>query len=195
MANPEQAVTRTPATEPGAQARRVEGRPFQLRPYRIFLYLVLIFGGLAAVLPFFWMLSSSLMTLGETINRQWLPAAPQFQNYVEAWNQAKFARYFTNSVIITAITCLGLVTTSVLAGYAFARIRFFGRDVIFAVLISTLMIPEFGHGDPQLPADPRHDHSAAGWVLVEQPGGADDAIYGQRLQHLPAAPVLRAGAG
>jgi ABC-type glycerol-3-phosphate transport system permease component len=82
------------------------------------------------------------MTLGETINRQLLPSQPQFQNYVDAWNQAHFARFFWNSVIITAVTIAGLLVTSILAGYAFARIRFVGRDVIFAILLSTLMIPE-----------------------------------------------------
>lgn len=109
---------------------------------RVFLYSALIFGALVALLPFYWMISTSLMTLGETINRKWLPEIPQYVNYVEAWAQADFAKYFLNSVIITATTLLGIMTTSVLAGYAFARINFFGRNVIFAILLSTLMIPE-----------------------------------------------------
>lgn len=121
--------------------RRPHGAP-AVRLSRALVYAVLALGAAAAVIPFFWMISTSLMNLGETINRQWLPDVPQFQNYVEAWTQAKFARYFWNSVIITAVTCAGLLTTSTLAGYAFARIRFFGRDVIFALLLSTLMIPE-----------------------------------------------------
>jgi len=95
-----------------------------------------------AFLPFFWMTSTSLMTLGETINRKWLPAAPQFQNYIDAWEQAKFAKYFMNSVIITVTTVVGLVVTSTLAGYAFGRIKFWGRDAIFAILLATMMIPE-----------------------------------------------------
>ena len=67
---------------------------------------------------------------------------PQLSNYQQAWVQASFAKYFLNTVIITATTILGLLITSTLAGYAFGRIRFFGRDVIFALLLSTMMIPE-----------------------------------------------------
>jgi ABC-type glycerol-3-phosphate transport system permease component len=109
---------------------------------RVVLYLILIIGAILAIIPFFWMVSTSLMTLGETINRQWLPKVPQFSNYQQAWVQASFAKYFLNTVIITATTIIGLLITSTLAGYAFGRIHFFGRDVIFALLLSTMMIPE-----------------------------------------------------
>ena len=98
-------------------------------------------GVLLALVPFFWMLSSSLMTYGETATRQWLPDVPQFSNYTEAWREADFSKYFWNSVIITAVTLAGQLTTSILAAYAFARIRFFGREFIFALLLSTMMIP------------------------------------------------------
>ncbi len=114
----------------------------KLKPGRLFLYFVLIAGAIIAILPFFWMISTSLMTLGETINRVWLPAKPQLENFITAWSEARFAQYFLNSVIITAITIAGLLTTSILAGYAFGRIHFFGRDVLFALLLSTMMIPE-----------------------------------------------------
>ncbi len=71
-----------------------------------------------------------------------LPEIPQWENYINAWNEAKFAKYFVNSVIITITTVVGLLITSVLAGYAFGRMKFWGRDVIFALLLSTMMIPE-----------------------------------------------------
>lgn len=114
----------------------------RFRPERLVMYLVLILGAVLAILPFYWMVSTSLMTLGETIQRRWLPEIPQFVNYQVAWSEARFSRYFFNSVIVTVTTIVGLVTTSVLAGYAFARIRFFGRDFIFGILLSTMMIPE-----------------------------------------------------
>lgn len=115
---------------------------FRVKPDRVLLYLILIFGAVLATIPFFWMVSTSLMTLGETITRQWVPKAPQLTNYKEAWYEAKFYKYFLNSVIITSTTLVGLLTTSILAGYAFGRIKFWGRDVIFAFLLSTMMIPE-----------------------------------------------------
>lgn len=113
-----------------------------IRPGRLGLYLVLILGALLAMVPFFWMVSTSLMTLGETIVRQWVPESPQWDNYLVAWKEARFSKYFMNSVIITFTTMAGLLTTSVLAGYAFARIKFWGRDFLFTLLLATMMIPE-----------------------------------------------------
>ncbi len=109
---------------------------------QVVMYSILIAGAVVAIFPFFYMVSTSLMTLGETINRQWLPKAPQFSNYTEAWEQAKFYKYFMNSVIITLVTLAGLLFTSTLAAYSFARIKFWGREIIFTILLSTMMIPE-----------------------------------------------------
>ena len=106
------------------------------------VYLVLLFGAIIAITPFFYVISTSFMTLGEAINRQWVPDSLQFVNYERAWNEADFAEYFFNSVLITATTIAGLLVTSTLAAYAFARIRFPARDLIFTVLLATLMIPE-----------------------------------------------------
>ena len=114
----------------------------RIRPGRLVLYVILFLGAFLAFIPFFWMVSTSLMTLGETINKQWLPAVPQFGNFTEAWTEARFAKYFMNSIIITLVTITGLVSTSVLSGYAFARIRFLGKNVIFTLLLATMMIPE-----------------------------------------------------
>jgi multiple sugar transport system permease protein len=138
MANPSTTLQSTQPTH----SRRIRMPGFKIKPVRLVLYLILIFGAVLAVLPFFWMVSTSLMTLGETINRQWLPKAPQFINYVKAWKEANFAKYLWNTVIITFTTMAGLLFTSLLAGYAFARINFFGREFIFGLLLATMMIPE-----------------------------------------------------
>jgi ABC-type glycerol-3-phosphate transport system permease component len=106
------------------------------------LYLVLLVMALVALAPFGWMASTSLMTRGETITRQWLPSAPQVQNYGVAWTEGKFGTYLVNSILITVTTLAGLLPTSILAGYAFARIRFAGREAIFMALLSTMMLPE-----------------------------------------------------
>jgi ABC-type glycerol-3-phosphate transport system permease component len=138
MADHFQALESSPA-KPANNTARTAPR-FKLT--YVVLYAILILGAFLAIFPFFWMVSASLMTLGETINAQWLPKSPQFGNYIDAWVGAKFAKYFFNSVIIAAISVVGLLVTSILAGYAFARIRFFGRDTIFALLLATMMIPE-----------------------------------------------------
>lgn len=107
----------------------------------VVMYGILLLGAILAMLPFFWMVSASLMTYGETATRKWFPAVPQFVNYLEAWTEARFSKYFLNSVIITFTTLTGQLITSILAGYAFARIKFWGRDFLFALLLSTMMIP------------------------------------------------------
>ena len=104
-------------------------------------YTFLIIGALVAIVPFVWMISTSLMSLGEATGVRFFPSEIHLENYVNAWNEAQFAEYFVNSVQIVVITLVGQITFSVLAAYAFARIKFPGRDLIFGILLSTMMIP------------------------------------------------------
>jgi ABC-type glycerol-3-phosphate transport system permease component len=115
------------------------------RPIRwgmLVVYGILILGLAQAVLPFLWMVSWSLMTVNEVNFGRVLPAVPQFENYRSAWEQANFSQFMINSVRITAITLLGQLLFSIPAAYAFAKMRFWGRDVIFGLLLATLMIPD-----------------------------------------------------
>jgi ABC-type glycerol-3-phosphate transport system permease component len=109
---------------------------------RIFIYLILTLGAAAAVIPFLWMVSGSLMNLTEATGRAILPSTPQWGNYEEAWTEANFREYFVNSVIIAVITVSGQIIFCTFAGYAFARIRFPAKGFLFALLLTTLMIPE-----------------------------------------------------
>jgi len=108
---------------------------------KIFVYFVLGIGAFISLIPFVWMISTSLMSLGEALGSTFFPSELHFENYVEAWQIAQFSEYFINSILITLITLAGQVTFSVLAAYAFARIEFPGRDFIFSVMLSTMMIP------------------------------------------------------
>ncbi|MBC7814775.1 MAG: carbohydrate ABC transporter permease [Burkholderiales bacterium] len=105
-------------------------------------YFVLLIGVLFAILPFLWMLSTSLMTVGEITVGRLLPAQPLFFNYLDAWQRANFAQFMWNSARITAIQIVGTLLFCIPAAYAFARMRFFGRNVLFGVMLITLMIPE-----------------------------------------------------
>jgi ABC-type glycerol-3-phosphate transport system permease component len=117
-------------------------RIFSFRTLRnLVVYALLILGALIAIGPFLWMISTSLMSLGEAQGIRLIPSVLHFENYLLAWQEADFAEYFVNSVQITIITLLGELVFSVLAAYAFARIKFPGRDLIFGILLSTLMIP------------------------------------------------------
>jgi ABC-type glycerol-3-phosphate transport system permease component len=114
------------------------------------LLLLLVLGAFVSIIPFLFMVSHSLKTIAETITRssaipfdpKFWPRVPQWSNYRVAWQEARFGLYFRNSVIITAITVGGIVFTSSLSAYAFAKLRFVGRDLIFTILLSTLMIPQ-----------------------------------------------------
>jgi ABC-type glycerol-3-phosphate transport system permease component len=133
------------AAAPGKLAagreRRLALRFARLDLGRLLTYAVLLVGAAISLIPFLWMISTSLMTLGEAIGGRVLPSQLHFENYVEAWTTAKFSRFLLNSVMITGITLAGELTASVMAAYAFARMEFPGRKVIFGVLLSSMMIP------------------------------------------------------
>jgi ABC-type glycerol-3-phosphate transport system permease component len=81
------------------------------------------------------------MDLGEALGTTFFPSELHFENYAEAWRRADFTEYFVNSILITLITLVGQLTFSILAAYAFARMEFPGRDLIFNIMLSTMMIP------------------------------------------------------
>ena len=116
-------------------------KPVWIVLQNISTYILLTIGVLIAIFPFFWMISTSLMSLGESQGTYLLPSKVHFENYVNAWKEANFSLYMWNSVRITIMTLAGELTFSILAAYAFARIKFPGRDLIFTLLLSTMMIP------------------------------------------------------
>jgi len=109
---------------------------------KILIYVVLIVGAAVAIIPFLYTISSSLMTLTEANGRALLPSEPQWGNYIEAWTDASFGEYFWNSVIISALTVGGQLVFSTMAAYAFARMEFPGKNFLFTLMLSTLILPE-----------------------------------------------------
>lgn len=107
------------------------------------LYLVLTLGALYAAFPFVWMLLTSVKGYADATASPptWIPSHWHFENYKTAWQTAPFARYFINTFFIAGCVVVGATVTSVLAAYAFARMQFYGRNVLFVLLLSTLMIP------------------------------------------------------
>ncbi|HHV63427.1 MAG TPA: carbohydrate ABC transporter permease [Firmicutes bacterium] len=104
---------------------------------------VLTIGLLLSLTPFLWALITSLSTLKASVSwpPQIIPRPVMWQNYVEAWNKAPFGRFFINSFIQAFFVVIGQVITASLAGYAFARLRFPGRDALLLVVIGVIMIP------------------------------------------------------
>ena len=108
-----------------------------------FAYLVLIIGALIMVLPFFWMIISSLKTAAEvnTTPPTFWPKELVFENYVYAFEKAPFLRYFCNSLLVTIVCVACTMFTTILAAFAFSRLKFPGRDLLFSLLLSLMMIP------------------------------------------------------
>lgn len=110
---------------------------------KFFIYMVLILGCIITVIPFIWMISTSLKPFNEVflMPPKWIPSKIMWENYVEVQNKIPLLRYFLNSVLITLGITLGTVVTTVLAAFAFSRVKFWGRDIIFSIFIGTMMIP------------------------------------------------------
>ncbi len=109
----------------------------------ILKYAVLIIGALFTLLPFLWMIFSSLKTPTEIISipPTLLPSEPQWSNYAEAWKAAPFPRYFLNTLIVTFFSTLGVLVTAILSAFAFSRLNFPGKKLVFSLFLATLMIP------------------------------------------------------
>ncbi len=114
-------------------------------------YIILTIAGLAFAFPLFWTVSSSLQTWQElrSFEPHLLPAIPQWHNYVEVFEVVPYARWLTNSFIIVLITIPGTVLTATLTAYAFARFEFFGKNIWFILMLSTMMIPRIVTFIPQ----------------------------------------------
>ncbi len=134
-------MARTETANPSADRKRAKALVSRNLTEKLLTYLLLLFGAFLAIGPFIWMISTSLMTVGEAQGVHFLPTSFHFENYLQAWQEADFSLYIRNSVAITVITLAGELLCSTLAAYAFARIRFPGRDFIFTALLATMMIP------------------------------------------------------
>ena len=107
------------------------------------LYLMLTVGSVTMILPFLWMISTSLKTPPEALRfpPTWFPQIFDFSNYVDAWRAVPFPLYFLNTVFVAFTVMIVVLMTSSLAAYAFARMNFPGRETIFLLFLSMMMVP------------------------------------------------------
>jgi multiple sugar transport system permease protein len=124
----------TSGTRSGAARRRWRGPS----PWHLVLFpLALVMAG-----PLLWMVSTSLSTVEET--RRYppgLPASPHWSNFARAWTEQPFGHWLLNSAVVSVFCVVTNLVFCSLAGYAFARVRFFGKGLLFVVLLATLMVP------------------------------------------------------
>ena len=106
--------------------------------------LVLVIWAVLVLFPFYWMLLTSVKSYG-SYNSEYIPklftTSPTLENYASAFSQVPLARYFLNTAIFTVITTALMLFVTVLAAFAFSRLRFPGRNLIFAAFLALMMIP------------------------------------------------------
>lgn len=110
---------------------------------KVLLYVILIFTAFLMLIPFVWMLSASLKLNKDvfTFPIQWIPRPAQWSNYVKIWTKIPLVTYFMNTVKLTLIVTFLQLLTSSLAAYAFCKLEFKGKKVLFLGYIATIAMP------------------------------------------------------
>ena len=124
-------------------------------------YIILAVGAVFMIIPFLWMVLTSFKTYRETVKLpiQWLPSEWNFNTYIEVLKQLDLLRYYTNTILATVTTLVAMTLIASLAAYAFARMEFPGKNVIFALLLVVYMVP------PQMTMIPKYMMiTKLGWV-------------------------------
>ncbi len=136
-------VRRPDALGAGTRARyaTVGRRDTRRTLARWFLYAILLLGGLGMIFPFVWMIASSLKRAADIYSLSLIPPSPTLDNYREVLQRTEYVRWFTNSLVVAAITTVSVAFFDSLAGYTLAKFQFPGSFLIFIMILSTLMVP------------------------------------------------------
>ncbi len=112
-------------------------------PARVIVFIILLIGAATMVLPFLWMISTSLKqaNLVYTIPPQWIPDPVNWQNYVKIWTSSNLLTGIKNSCIISASVLVFCTLTSSMAAFAFSKLNFRFKNAIFVMLLTTMMVP------------------------------------------------------
>jgi ABC-type glycerol-3-phosphate transport system permease component len=123
--------------------RPARGRRLRRLVVDVLVYLLLLAGLASVILPFVYMVSSSLETAVQigSLTPQFIPNPLTWVNYQQVWNDLPIVRYYVNSAVVSIIITVGQLLTASMAAYAFARLKFRGRSTLFALYLGTLIIP------------------------------------------------------
>jgi multiple sugar transport system permease protein len=110
---------------------------------KVIAYLLLGLTAISMIFPFYWMVATSLKSESRVFAfpPEWIPNPPLFSNYTYIFTELPFGQYIFNSVKVSSLWTFGLVLSSSLAAYAFARVNFKGRETLFIITLAALMIP------------------------------------------------------
>ena len=112
------------------------------RTLSFFIHAFLVIVSFSCLFPLWWAFASSLKTQETVFNDLSLfPKHPHWENYILAWTKADFGLYFLNSLLYTVTVVVGVILIASMAAYAFSRLQFPGKNILFLILISTMMIP------------------------------------------------------
>ena len=135
----------TTALSPTDTTRRSTVHPRQgatrFSPGRILAWLVLAAIAILWLTPLVWMISTSLKTPQDLFGIRWIPRPIAWNNYIDAFSFGMWDRWAINTVVITLISMIGVVFSSAMVAYAFARLRWRGRETLFRVVLATMMLP------------------------------------------------------
>lgn len=131
-------MTTTPSAGSGTRRRSTDAILL-----RVLIYTLLLFGVAIVMIPFVWMLSTSLKDESRLFvyPPEWIPNPIRWNNYKEAWQVLPFNRFLINTLFMTTLAMFAEILTAAIVAYGFARFRFPGRDVLFIILLSTMMLP------------------------------------------------------
>ncbi len=131
------------AATPGSVSETKHGLRLGQRLGRISIYTLVVFFAFLYAMPFVWMLSTSVKPSNEVylVPPKWIPSTFEWSNYSVPWQNLPFLKFYGNTAIITLLSMVGTLLSSSLVAFAFARMRFRGRDFLFMIILATMMLP------------------------------------------------------
>ncbi|QOC91372.1 carbohydrate ABC transporter permease [Micromonospora craniellae] len=156
-----------PATMDGP-ATPAPGRRVASRGWRAAGYVALVLAVVALLLPFYWMVMSSLKTNSDvfTVPIKWVPDTLVWRNYVDIWQRSDMTTWLRNTLLLSVLVTLLQVLTGSFAAYGFARIRFPGRNLLFLAYIGTIAVPWQSYMIPQFILMSKLHLSNTLWAIV-----------------------------
>ena len=122
----------------------MQEKTLRKRILKIAVYTMLVIWALVVLFPFYWMLLTSVKSYG-SYNAEFIPKfftlSPTFENYVSAFSAVPLAKYFLNTVIFTVVTTALMLVIAIPSAYAFARLEFKGKNLLFLSFLALMMIP------------------------------------------------------
>jgi len=127
-----------------SQETRFQANDLSTRVYRVLLYLVVGIGAVIFAIPFYWMIRTAFMPAWQIYQfpPQWIPAELHPENFVKPFAVFPFGSWFLNTFTVAILSTIGVVLSSSIVGFSFARLRFPFRDTIFIIVLATMILPE-----------------------------------------------------